>query len=110
MYNPKSAKSLGLWSPPHPTPPRRFRKSNGRSRLSNGRSRISHGLAAAPGHGQVALGAKKVARTWTGARNEGPAPLPSPPAQLGLMQRTFQFSIREAETTVYILVTHMLTC
>ena len=32
----------------------------------------SHGLAAAaPVHGQVALGAKKVARTWTGA---GPGP------------------------------------
>ena len=46
--------------------------------LINGRSRISHGLAAAPGHGQVALGAKKVARTWTGARNGGPAPFSSP--------------------------------
>ena len=32
----------------------------------------SHGLAAAaPGHGQLALEAKKVARTWTGA---GPGP------------------------------------
>ena len=37
-------------------------QSNARSRISNGRSRVSHGLAAAPGHGQVALGAKKVAR------------------------------------------------
>ena len=34
---------------------------------------FGHGLAAAaPGHGQVALGTKKVARTW-GARNGGPA-------------------------------------
>jgi len=33
---------------------------------------FGHGLAAAaPGHGQVALGTKKVARTWTGA---GPGP------------------------------------
>ena len=51
---------------PHPTPPRRFRKSNVMAFPFNvmtfpvtGRS---HGLAAAPGHGQVVLGAKKVAR------------------------------------------------
>ena len=44
-------------TPPHPTQPRRFRISNGRSRLStgrsrisNGRSRIAHVLAAAPRH------------------------------------------------------------
>ena len=72
----KSKQNENALTPPHPTPPWRFRKSKGRSRLSNGRSRlsngrfrisngrsrISHGLAAAPGHGQVALGAKKVAQ------------------------------------------------
>ena len=42
----------------------------------------SHGLAAAPSHGQVALGTKKVARPG-GARNEGPALLSSHPAPLG---------------------------
>ena len=52
--------------PPHPTPPLRFRKSNVMAFPFNviafpvtGRS---NGLAAAPGNGQVALGAKKVAR------------------------------------------------
>ncbi len=45
----------------------------------------SHGLvAAAPGHGQVALGAKKVARTWTGA---GPGPGGPDPAPLSSPQR-----------------------
>ena len=45
--------------------------------------------AAAPGHGQVALGTKKVARTWTGLDPDldlggpDPAPLSSPPASLG---------------------------
>ena len=63
---------------PNPTRPRRFRKSNDMAFPFNvmafpvtGRS---HGLAAAPGHGQVALGTKKVARPWR-ARNWGPAPL-----------------------------------
>jgi len=32
--------------------------------MSNGRSRTSHGLAAAPGHGQVALGTNNLARPW----------------------------------------------
>ena len=44
-----------------PVPNGRSRISKGRSRLSNWRSRISHGLAAAPGHGQVALEAKPMA-------------------------------------------------
>ena len=43
----------------------------------------SHVLAAAPGHGQVALGTKKVALAL-GAPGVGfPAPLSSPPAPLG---------------------------
>ena len=46
---------------------------------------LSRGLAAAaPGHGQVAHGTKKVVRTWTGAGpgpgGPDPAPLSSPPA------------------------------
>ena len=40
----------------------------------------SHGLAAAPGHGQVALGAQKVA---LGPSGRGPAPLSSYDAPLG---------------------------
>ena len=47
----------------------------------------ANGLAAAaPGHGKVALGTKKVARTWTGAGpgtgGPDPAPLSSPPTPL----------------------------
>ena len=42
----------------HPTPPRRFRISNVMAFPVTGRS---HGLAAAPRHGQVALGTNKVA-------------------------------------------------
>ena len=53
----------------------RSRLSHGTSRISGGRSRVSNGLAAEPGHGQVELGAKEVARTWTGPRNGGPAPM-----------------------------------
>ena len=53
-------------TPPNPTPPWRFRKSNVMAFPFNviafPVTGLSHGLAAAPGHGQVALGAKKVAR------------------------------------------------
>ena len=53
--------------PPNPTPCGVFGKLMGVSSYLFG-----HGLvAAAPGHGQVALGTKKAARTWTGA---GPGP------------------------------------
>ena len=63
-------------TPPHPTPPWRFHLMLWRSHLMLWRFQLlgvpsywafpvtgrSHGLAAAPGHGQVALGANKVAR------------------------------------------------
>ena len=51
-----------LKEPPHPTPYGVFGNLLGVSIYLFG-----HGLAAAPGHGQVPLGTKKVARTWTGA-------------------------------------------
>ena len=59
-------------TPPHPTPAFPFNgmafSINVRAFPING---MAPGLAAAPGHRQVALGTKKVVRTWTGA---GPGP------------------------------------
>ena len=70
----------------HPTPPRRFHSMLWRSPINVMAFPIdvmafpikafpihgmAPGLAAAPGHGQVALGTKEVARPW-GAQNGGP--------------------------------------
>ena len=77
----------GFPTPPHPK--WRFRKYTRRSQSwAFPVTGQSHGLAAAaPGHSQEALVAKKVARTWTGAGpgpgGPDPAPLSAPPARLG---------------------------
>ena len=71
----------GFPTPPHPTPNGVF--GNLLSVPSYWAFPItgrSHGLAAAaPGLGQVALGAKKVPRTWTGAGPGPGGPRPSVP-------------------------------
>ena len=51
---------------------------------------LSHGLAAAPGHGQVALGTKKVARPWGGQGMGAPRHFLRPQRQLAMAWRRRQ--------------------
>ena len=89
-------------TPPHPTRPRRFRISDGRSRLSNGRSRLSNGRSQLLGvpmawrrRRQAMAECRLAPIRWRGPPHRGPQDRAYTPGQTRVVTQNYDLSAED---------------